>query len=95
MQLDEIGENGAEIVEGVRATGVAGNHDPLERRKVSVDVGPKRLQLALQTFELTVDIDLPLGPDALEVIDLTLQLEEWLLEIPGVGRGQRGQPALT
>jgi hypothetical protein len=64
---------------------VAGDHDPLQRRKLLVDVCPERLQLALQPFELTVNVDLPLRPDALEVVDLTLQLEEWLLEVQRVG----------
>ena len=85
VQLDEVGEDGAEIVEGVRPAGVAGHHDPLERRQVSVDVRPERLQLALQPFELPINIDLPLRPDTLEVVDLTLQLEERLLEVQGVG----------
>jgi hypothetical protein len=64
---------------------VAGDHHPLQWRKVPINVRPERLQLALQPFELPIDIDLPLGPDPLEVVDLTLQLEQWLLEVQPVG----------
>ena len=85
VQLDEVGEDGAEIVESVRPAGVAGHHDPLERREISVDVRPERLELALEPLELALDVDLPLRPDTLEVVDLPLQLEEGLLEVQGVG----------
>jgi hypothetical protein len=44
---------------------VARDHDPLQRREVPVYVRPEQFQLVLQPFELTVNIDLPLGPDPL------------------------------
>ena len=61
VELDEVGEDGAEVVERVRAAGVAGDHDPLDGREVPVDLRPQRLELALQPLELAVDVDLSLG----------------------------------
>ena len=85
VQLDEVGEDGAEIVEGVRAAGVAGDHDPLDRGQVPVDLGAKRFELALQSLQLPVDVDLALAPDPLQVVDLALQLQERLLELQRIG----------
>ena len=65
--------------------GVAGDHDPLDRREVPVDLGPQRFELALQALELAVDVDLAFGPDPLQVLDLPLQLEQRLLELQRVG----------
>ncbi len=81
VQLDEVGEDGAEVVERVRPAGVAGDHDPLQGREVAVDVRPQRLELALEALELAVDVDLPFGADPLQLLDLPLQLEQRLLEL--------------
>ena len=62
VQLDEVGEDGAEIVEGVGTAGMAGDHDALDRREISVDLGPERIELALETLQLALDVDLPLVP---------------------------------
>ena len=69
----------------VGTAGVVGDHDALDGRQVSVDLGPERLQLALEALQLALDVDLPLGADALQIVDLTLQLEERLLELQRVG----------
>jgi hypothetical protein len=63
---------------------VYGHHHPLDRREIPVDLRPERLELALQPGELPLDVDLPLGPDPLEVLDLPLQLEQRLLEVQRV-----------
>jgi len=60
---------------------VAGDHDPLDRCQVSIDVRPQRFELALKSFELALDVDLSLGADPLQVLDLPLQLEQRLLEL--------------
>jgi hypothetical protein len=60
---------------------MARDHDSLKRRQVAVDIGPERIKLGLQTGQLTVDVDLPLSPDPLQIIDLPLQLQQRLLEI--------------
>ena len=85
VQLDEVGEDGAEIVEGVGTAGVAGDHDALDGREISVDLGPERFQLALESLQLALDVDLPLGADALQIVDLALQLEQGFLELQGIG----------
>ena len=41
VELDEIGEDGAEIIQGIRAPRVPGNHHPLQRREIAVDVRPE------------------------------------------------------
>ena len=85
VELDEVGEDGAEIVEGVRPAGVTGDHDALNGREIAVDLRSERLELGLQPVELTLDVDLPLRPDPLEVFDLPLQLEQRLLELQRIG----------
>ena len=85
MELDEVGEDRAEIVEGVRAARVARHHDALQRRQVAVDLGPETLELGLQSLELAIDVDLPLLAEALQLVDLALELEQRLLELQGVG----------
>src|SRR5262249_21673062 len=89
MKLYEVGEDGAEVVQGIRTAGVTGHHDPLDRREISVDLLPERLELALQPLELAVDVDLALRPDPLQVFDLPLQLEQRLLELQRIRRGHR------
>ncbi len=85
VELDEVGEDGAEVVEGVGAAGMAGDHHALDRRQVAVDLLAQRVELALQALELSVDVDLPFGPDPLELVDLPLQLQQRLLELQRVG----------
>jgi hypothetical protein len=74
---------------------VSGNHDALQRCELPVDLGAQHLELALEPLQLAIDVDLALGPNALEIIDLPLQLEERLLEVQSVGRSHRGHPAFT
>ena len=81
MHFDEVGEDGAEVVERVRAAGVAGDQHPLDGREIAVDLRPERLELSLETLELALDVDLALGADPLQVLDLPLQLEQRLLEL--------------
>ncbi len=95
VQLDEVGEDGAEIIQGVWTAGMARHHDALQRREAAIDVCAKSNELALESLQLTVDVDLPLGADALQILDLALQLLQRLLEIQGVGRRHRRHPALT
>ena len=64
---------------------MAGDHDPLDRREIPVDLGPERFELALEALELAVDVDLPFAADPLQVLDLPLQLEQRLLELQRIG----------
>ena len=81
VELDEVGEDGAEIVERVRTAGMAGDHDPLDGREIPVDLRPQRFELPLEAVELALDVDLSFVADPLQVLDLPLQLEQRLLEL--------------
>ena len=95
MQLNEIGEDGAEIVERVGPARMAGDHHPLHRGQVPVDLRAQRFQLALESGELAVDVDLPLLAQTLELVDLPFELEERFFELQGVGRRHGRQLAFT
>src|SRR5262249_15809343 len=44
VELDEIGEDGAQVVERVRAARVAGDHDALHWRQALIDLRPELLE---------------------------------------------------
>src|SRR6266550_1690151 len=86
VQLDEVGEHRAQVVEGVRSLRVAGHLDTLHRRQVLVDLGTQLGQPLLERGELLGDVPRRLACDALQLVDLALELEQRTLEVQGVGR---------
>src|SRR5436189_3737820 len=68
---------------------MTGDHDSLQRRQVTVDIRPQGFELPGQAFQLALDVDLPLAPDPLEIVDLTLELQQRLLKLQGVGGWHR------
>ena len=94
VQLDEISENRAQVVERVGATRMSGHLDPLDRSEVLVDVFAQRHELGVELLEILGDVDIALAADPLEVVDLPLQLEQRFLEFQRV-RGGHGYSAFT
>src|SRR6184192_4328403 len=86
VQLHEVGEYGAEIVERVGPLRVARHLHALHRRQVLVDLGPQLGELFLERGELLRDVHGGLASHALHLPDLALQLEQRPLEVQGVRR---------
>ncbi len=94
VQLDEVGKDGAEVVERVGTPGVPGYLNPLDGSQVLVNVLAQHRKFGVELFEFLGDIDVVLGADLLEVVDLPFQFEQWLLEFQRV-RGGHGYSAFT
>ncbi len=58
VELDEVGEDGAEVVERVRATRVPGHHAPAGSASGAVDLLAHGVELVLQQLDLAADVDL-------------------------------------
>src|SRR5229473_4129038 len=86
VQLDEVREHSAQVVERVRSLGVAGHLDALHRRQVLVDLGAQLGEPLLERSELLGDVHRRLARDALQLLDLALQLEQRTLEVQRSGR---------
>src|SRR5437667_4335 len=86
VQLDEVGEHRAQVVERVRSLRVAGHLHALHRRQVLVDLGAQLGQSFLERGELLGDVHRRLARHALQLLDLALQLEQRTLEVQRVGR---------
>ena len=90
MQLLEVVEQHADVVQGVGATGVAGQLDALPGVQVAVDLAAGLLHLDLEGLDLLGDVHpggLGRGPEG---VDLVLELPEGLFEFEGeagLGRG--------
>ena len=83
MQLGEIREDGAEVIEGVGPLGMPRQHDALPGREVEVNLPARFLQLLLHQadFLLQVDAQVVLLGVLPELIELALQLDDGLLEV--------------
>ena len=75
----------AEVVERVRPAGMPGHHDALDRRQAAVDVlAHAHASLACSSLSSVADVDLAVLAEALELLDLALELLQRLLEVERV-----------
>ena len=81
MQLVEIGEQLVDIVQRVRALGVARDLRDLPRAEAGVDVLGELQALLAQPFDLVGDVDGRLVLHVAQFVDLALELGDWLLEL--------------
>ena len=65
VQLDEVGEHGVDVVEWVRAAGMAGDLHALHRREIAIDLDAQRGQLPLEDPRIG-------AREAFELLDLLL-----------------------
>src|SRR5205085_10718772 len=88
MELDEVGEDGVDIVERVGTAGMPGDLHALHRRQILIDVETQRGKLLFERADVLRHIRLLTG-DAFQLLDLFLQLEQRFLEIQCVDRHSR------
>src|SRR2546427_780946 len=92
VQLDEVGEDRVDVVEGVGALGVACHLDALHRGQVAIDLAAQLRQLSLEGGELLGHVHGRIASDALHFVDLALELQQRPLEVQRVGRHRSGRP---
>ena len=85
MELDEVGEDGVDIVERVGTAGMPGDLHALHRRQVLVDVETQRGELLFERQDVLRHIRLLTG-DAFQLLDLFLQLEQRFFKVQCVYR---------
>ncbi|MCY1429731.1 hypothetical protein D9M71_456610 [compost metagenome] len=81
MQLFEIGEQVADVVQGIGTAGMAGELGNLPAGKITEDVLGQRLALLFQTGDFIVDVQSVVVADQTQLFDLGLQVGDRLFEI--------------
>jgi hypothetical protein len=81
VQLLEIGEQRADVVERIRTLRMARDLRDLPRRQLRVDLLRERLALLLQARDLLGDVDRRVILHEAQLVDPGLQLGDRLLEI--------------
>ncbi len=93
MKFLEVGEDVVDIVEGVGAEGVAGELDLLPGGEVLVDGGLGGLEFFLDGADFGADVQILLGGEAAEVLELGFELAQGFLEFErklGLFHGVKG-----
>ena len=90
VELLKVGAEGADVVEGVGALGVAGDLHALPRGEVGVDVPLGDLDLFLDGGQLAGHVDVVLKGLLVQGFELLLEFAEWFLELEQVGGSIHG-----
>src|SRR6266702_1781396 len=89
VELDKVGEDEPKIVVRQRPLVRPSNLHALQRSEILVDLLAQLAELALQRRNLLGDIELAITGELLQLVDLSLQLENGLFKVQ-CGRGHNG-----
>jgi hypothetical protein len=92
VELHEVREAHPDVIECEGTLRIASHLDPLKRRQVLVDLGPKVIELPLEGRDLRVHTELLIPRQLLQLIDLLLEVEDGSLELHDRRRGQVSSP---
>jgi hypothetical protein len=80
VQLDEVGESETNLVGSEGAPRIARYLNPLKGREIPVDLFAQVRELPLERLDRLGDAELTVARRLLDLVDLTLQLGDGLLE---------------
>jgi hypothetical protein len=80
-QLHKRREAGLEVIQGVGPARVPRHLHALHGRQVAEDLAAELAQLPFQRDDLALDVELPIGRQLAQMVDLTLKLGDRLLEV--------------